>query len=177
MNTTSRFDPNFQGPHFRGMLPSGALLSSPSPPLAQHFRSVTEFLIALTAYAVAHLPLTPSDIPNGDSLGFPSTCGEIRNGTNTGLTPRSPATPPQPLPTPSPSSSFQPKSCARPLHSTPRSLPVRTPRALRPTPSRTPTPSPMPPSPDPTTSPSRPFSLTEKTACFILEAPCPIACG
>ena len=41
----------------------------PNPPLVQHVRSVAEFLAAFTAYAVTHLPLTPSDIPDGRKLG------------------------------------------------------------------------------------------------------------
>ena len=32
MDASNRFDPNPQGPHFRGTLPPGALLSPPSPP-------------------------------------------------------------------------------------------------------------------------------------------------
>ena len=58
MGASIRFDPNLQGSNFRGTLPSGA-----------HFRSVTEFFTAFTAYAVAHLPLSPSDIPDGHTLG------------------------------------------------------------------------------------------------------------
>ena len=69
MGASKRFDPNLQGPHFGGTLPSGSLPSPHSPPLVQHFRSVTEFLTAFTAYAVAHLPLSPSDIPDGHTLG------------------------------------------------------------------------------------------------------------
>ena len=34
-----------------------------------HFRSVDKFLVAFTDYAVSHCQITPSDVPDGRSLG------------------------------------------------------------------------------------------------------------
>ena len=41
----------------------------PDVPKVQHFRSVDEFLVAFTAYAVKYCQITPSEIPDGRSLG------------------------------------------------------------------------------------------------------------
>ena len=65
MDATANFLPTSYGLQHPGMPP----VPGSRVPKVQHFRSVDEFLVTFTACAVSHCQITPSDVPDGRSLG------------------------------------------------------------------------------------------------------------
>ena len=73
MDATGNFNPASYGPQHVGS--PLAHFGGPSVPghggcpLVQNFRTVGDFVVAFTAYAASRYLLTPSDVPDGLSLG------------------------------------------------------------------------------------------------------------